>query len=308
MQGRTDLALELQKERIENQDIDGIKVIIRQDKELEIKETTILVENEEGANAIGKPIGAYITLESAHLGKEDESYHEEMSEALADVLKYMLGSSNSILVIGLGNKNVTADSLGPKTTENIYITRHLVQKNYYDDIIEISALSPGVMAQTGMETSEIIEGMVKQVGPDFVVAIDALAARSPEHLGRTIQVSNTGIVPGSGVGNHRNAINEDTVGVPVIAIGVPMVVSVPSIVDYVLDSVLKLQSKKQETNRHLMISDEDCEQIANRLEQDTIHDMYVTPKTIDEMVNKISNTIAEGINALLDNKSINTCH
>lgn len=305
MQGRTDLALELQKERIENQDIDGIKVIIRQDQELEIKETTILVENEEGAEAIGKPVGAYITLESAHLGKEDEDFHREMSEALSDVLKYMLGSSNSILVIGLGNQNVTADSLGPRTAENIYITRHLVQKNYYEDMIEISALSPGVMAQTGMETSEIIEGMVKQVGPDFVVAIDALAARGPEHLGRTIQISNTGIVPGSGVGNHRNAINEDSVGVPVIAIGVPMVVSVPSIVDYVLESVVKLQRGKTGLEETGMLTEEDWEEIANRLEQDTIQDMYVTPKTIDEMVNKISRTIGEAINSLLKPESIN---
>lgn len=297
MQGRTDLALELQKDFIANQDINGIKVIIRKDKELEIKETTIIVENEEGANAIGKPVGAYITLESAHLGIEDSDYHKEMSEALSDVLKYMIGSSNSILVIGLGNINVTADSLGPRTVERIYITRHLVEKNYYDNIIEISALSPGVMAQTGMETSEVIEGMVKQVKPDFVVAIDALAARGPEHLGRTIQVSNTGIVPGSGVGNHRNAINQETVGVPVIAIGVPMVVSVASMVDYVIDSIVAHEN--DENNNQMHFSDETCEKIANKLEEDTIQDMYVTPKTIDDMVNKISDTIANAMNSLL---------
>ncbi len=295
MQGRTDLALELQKEKVEKEQIEGIKVVIRRDKELEIKETTILVENEAGANAIGKPIGAYITLESVHLGKKDQEYHREMSEALSDVLKYMVGSSNSLLVIGLGNKYVTADSLGPKTAENIYITRHLVEQNYYDDMIEISSLSPGVMAQTGMETSEVIKAMVRQVRPDFVIAVDALAARGPEHLGRTIQISNTGIVPGSGVGNHRNAINEDSVGVPVIAIGVPMVVSVPSIVDYVLERIVELQKRRKEPS----LTEADCGEIADRLQKDTLQDMYVTPKTIDEMVNKISRTIADGINALL---------
>ena len=281
MQNRTDLALELKEEKNLGSKESGIIVKTRIDTVNQIKETKIIIKNKKGEQSLGKPKGSYITIEARDLSANDGSFHKEMSEALFLNLKEMLGKNKKILIAGLGNANVTADSLGPKVVNNLCITRHLKREGIGNYSIELSAITPGVMAQTGIETSEILEALVSKMKPDVLIAIDALAARSSSRLNKTIQISDTGIAPGSGVGNHRNEITEHTIGVPVLAIGVPTVISVPAII-------------------HDLLGDESLENEYENIDREFIS-MHVTPKNIDESMKRISYTISEGINHLLHN-------
>ena len=193
-------------------DYDGIKV-------------TKVVVDDNVSNLIGKKTGKYITIEAPQLSEDDTNYHREVSEEFSMVLRELMlevgerislkvkSGEWSILVVGLGNREVTADALGPRVVDNLFITRHILKEYgtyaFGNKIVnKISGIVPGVMAQTGMECVEIIRGIVKETSPDYVITIDALAARSTKRLGRTIQLTDTGIVPGSGVGNHRNALNK----------------------------------------------------------------------------------------------------
>ena len=185
---------------------------------------------------MGKPVGVYITLEAPDLAEKDEDYHREISEKLGEQLKELMeshGLGSKILVVGLGNADATPDSLGPRVLDHIQVTRHL-QAEYGPDFCErkgypvLSGIVPGVMAKTGMESAEIIRGIIGETRPDAVLAVDALAARSAERLAVTIQLSDTGIHPGSGVGNHRNGLTEESLGVPVFALGVPTVIQYDS--------------------------------------------------------------------------------
>lgn len=245
-QVRTDLALEA-KESYEADDvrIRGVRVKEEKDEEKEIYTTTVVIETENGARAMGKPAGTYITLEAPNMSAPDEGSHREISEELAhhlrELMKGVCPPDGSVLVVGLGNREVTPDALGPDVVNNLNITRHMIRVygRISDELRtsgEVSAIVPGVMAQTGMETVEIIRGVVEETQPDVVIVIDALAARSTKRLNRTIQITDTGINPGSGVGNHRNAINQEELGVPVIAVGVPTVVDAATIVNDTLRS------------------------------------------------------------------------
>ena len=281
MQNRTDLALELKEEKNLGSIQSGIVVKTRIDTTNHIKETKILIKNKKGEESLGKPRGTYITIEAKNLSANDGGFHKEMSEALFLNLREMLHKKKKILIAGLGNANVTADSLGPKVVNNLYITRHLQREGIGTYQFELSAIAPGVMAQTGIETSEILESLAARIKPDAVIAIDALAARSASRLNKTIQISDTGIAPGSGVGNHRNEITEHTIGVPVLAIGVPTVISVPAII-------------------HDIFGEESLENAYENIDEEFIS-MHVTPKNIDESMKRISYTISEGINHLLHN-------
>ena len=260
----------------------------------EVRVTTVRIETENGAAVMGKPVGNYITLEAPKMAEADESYHREISGKLMEVLERCLPEKEdgqSILIIGLGNRNVTPDALGPLVVEHLDITRHLV-KEYGKYALDgeanrlVSAVVPGVMGQTGMETVEIVRGIVEETEPDFVIAIDALAARSVRRLNRTIQIADTGIAPGSGVGNHRNAITEETVGVPVIAIGVPTVVDAATIVgDSIEEYVAKCRDEGMRENKEHLIPP-------------YLYGMFVTPKDIDETMERTSYTISEALNAL----------
>ena len=195
-----------------------------------------------------------------------------------------------ILVIGLGNREVTPDALGPKVIDQLFITRHLLEEfgKYMVELEEccsISGIVPGVMAQTGMETVEILQGVVAQTKPDIVIAVDALAARSIKRLNRTIQITDTGIIPGSGVGNYRNAITKEHLGIPVIAVGIPTVVDAATIV---ADFCTGLMENKQEL--------EEMEETVRGMIPPKLNAMYVTSKDIDEAVNRLSYTISEGLN------------
>lgn len=281
MQNRTDLALELKEEKNIGSAESGIIVKTRINTANHIKETKILIQNKKGERSLGKPKGSYITIEAGDLSSNDGSFHKEMSEALFLNLRQLLGRRKKILIAGLGNANVTADSLGPKVVNNLCITRHLQKEGIGKYQFELSAIAPGVMAQTGIETSEILESLAAKIKPDVLIAIDALAARSSSRLNKTIQISDTGIAPGSGVGNHRNEITEHTIGVPVFAIGVPTVISVPAII-------------------HDLFGEQPVENGYENIDEEFIS-MHVTPKNIDESMKRISYTISEGINHLLHN-------
>ncbi len=284
-QVRTDLALEA-RESIEGKDseIHGVKVEEEYDEDSDIHITTVIIETKNGAKAMGKPMGTYVTLEAPAMIEPEEDYHQEISDVLADEIRKLLSEpekEQSILVVGLGNREVTADSLGPNVADNLFINRHIVMeygKVAYNrtKMHMVSCIVPGVMAKTGMESAEIIRGVIDQTSPDQVIVIDALAARSTKRLNRTIQITNTGIHPGSGVGNHRNALTKESLKVPVLAIGVPTVVDAATIVG---DAVGEYPNALSELNN-----------------------MYVTSKDVDFQVQQISHILCDALNKALDMK------
>ena len=295
---RTDLALEA-REFVENANgaLRGIIVEEYKREKGEIHVTKVQITTKNGSKILGKPIGTYITLEVPHLCEAGENaevcmYHKEIAEEISGHLKELLPKDKenySVLLVGLGNREVTADALGPQVVEKIEVTRHIIKEYGILGVgdkkpILISAVVPGVMGKTGMESAEIIKGIVKETLPDVVIVIDALAARSIRRLNRTIQLSNTGIHPGSGVGNHRNAIDSKTLKVPVLAIGVPTVVDAATIVS---DAMEKMHKELKET-------------VFLQARESTVfgelNNMYVTPKDIDSTIKRVSFTLAEALN------------
>ena len=284
---RTDLALEA-KESIggEESGIHGVNVEEYYLDEDDIRVTKVEIGTKNAARTMGKPMGVYVTMEAPAMAEPDDGYHREISECLAKELRQILpgmGEEQAVLVVGLGNREVTADALGPQVVDNLLVTRHIVReygKRAYncEQMNQVSALEPGVMAKTGMETAEIVKGVVGETRPDVVIVIDALAARSTKRLNRTIQITNTGISPGSGVGNHRDAINVESLGVPVIAVGVPTVVDAATIVGDALE-------KHLEDKQQIYFSE--------------LNNMYMTGKDIDAVIKRVSYTLSEGINIAL---------
>ena len=289
---RTDLALET-TERFaeENTEIRGVEVHEEYNEEKDVRTTVVKIVTENGAKSMGRPQGTYITIEAPELSTPDEDYHREISEEISTHLRKLidLEKEKSVLVIGLGNAAITADALGPQVVDNLLMTRHII-KEYglrgikHKKMHRISGIAPGVMAQTGMETAEIGQGIVSETKPDIVVAIDARAARSVRRLSRTIQITDTGIHPGSGVGNHRNGLTEENLQVKVIGIGVPTVVDAATIVH---DSMAHLLDTLEETEQKEFLD----EMIAPNL-----YSMFVTPKDVDETIKYLSFTISEGLN------------
>ncbi len=298
---RTDLALEL-KDDIDDCDLsDGVSIYTSERENLDIKETIIEVTNKKGEKLLGKPIGTYITLESNELRGSDESIHEPFVEVLHEHLHEMIKDARKILVIGLGNRAVTPDALGPYVVDNLYITRHLLSEGIVKNVRELSAISPGVMAQTGIETQLILKSLCKEIEPDVVIAVDALAAREPSRLNSTIQICDTGISPGAGVGNNRGKINKETLGVKVIAIGVPTVISVPAIVNQSIEAMVNALMSEDKNHRfETTLTDAEKYELACELVEPELASMFVTPKNIDEAVKRVSYTISEAINSFFE--------
>ena len=273
---RTDLALE-ERESFDGSgvEIHGVEVEESCDEERDVRLTRVKIVSERGAREMGKSRGTYLTLEAPGLASPDEDYHREVSEVIADLLRELTGTAESVLVAGLGNRDVTPDALGPQAVSNLMITRHLIRE-YGREMMGmagccvVSGIVPGVMAQTGMETSEILQGIIEETRPDLLIVIDALAARSTRRLGRTVQITDTGIQPGSGVGNHRGSLTKESLGIPVIAIGVPTVVEAAAIV---------------------YDAQGNCEKMPPHL-----NGMFVTPKNIDELIRQLSFTLSEALN------------
>ena len=317
---RTDLALE-EKERFESDQVEVQGVVLEEeyDKEREIRVTTVRIETENGAKTMGKPVGTYLTIEAPNLSSPDEGIHREVSEELAkyliEVMKKIIPESEhdkEVLVIGLGNRQATPDALGPYVADNLNVTRHIVKEyGKYAALEEmncvVSAIVPGVMAQTGMETAEIIKGVVRETKPDLLIVIDALAARNSRRLNRTIQIADTGINPGSGVGNYRNAITKETIGVPVIAIGVPTVVDAVTIVSDTMENLLSaLETSESLKGVGLVLggySEAEKYELIKELIAPNLNSMFMTPKDIDETVKRLSYTISDGLNLAFSGQS-----
>lgn len=280
---RTDLILESSEiAEPEKEYMSGIKIEEKNLKEKDIKITDVQIISDTAAKRLGKQKGRYITIEAASLiDSNEESYHINVSEELKKAIISMLSMHNNIrhiLVAGLGNHDAMPDALGPVTVSNLRITRNIDEDAEYI----ISAIVPNVMAKTGMESAEVLQGIVAMTHPDLVIVIDALAARRMERLGRTIQITDTGIAPGSGVMNRRKKVNKEVLGVPVIAIGVPTVIDAGTIV---YDVISKISS------------DEDAKELKKYID-DYSENMYVTPKDIDDYIKRVSYTLSEAINGM----------
>ncbi len=289
-------------------EIDGVKVESKNDEI--VTTTTVDVLNENGATALSKEIGKYITMEIKDIKYLEEKDKNKIINTLSNEIKNLIGEdkTKSILVVGLGNIYVTPDSLGPKVVQTVDITRHLI--NFAKDLVEpdtrsVSALSPGVLGTTGIETSEIITSVCNEVKPDIVIAIDSLASSSINRLGTTIQLSNTGITPGAGVRNKREGINQNILNVPVIAIGVPTVVDMATITSEAIDKMVEVTKQKIE-NGDNSVSKEQIERVINIFNDDNKYNMIanaldtdnfiVTPKEIDDVIQIVSDLISSGIN------------
>jgi spore protease len=303
---RTDLALETGE--LLSQSGQGIKgVEITTDETEGITATWVKIVDSDGAEAMGKPVGNYITIESEAMKGNDADSHESIIKVMSEYVNKMIyvDKLESILVAGLGNWNVTPDALGPKAVEKILVTRHLSEhmpEALLGTLRPVSAISPGVMGITGIETGDIIKGIVGSAKPDLVVAIDALAARHIRRVNTTIQITDTGINPGAGLGNRRMRLSRETLGVPVVAIGVPTVVDAATLVNDTLGLILNEMSAAagESAAFYQMLTEmESAEKYALFTEILNNENMFVTPKEIDAVINRLADIIANALNIAL---------
>ena len=262
----------------------------------QVEEIQVFVETEEAARALEKAQGTYITLFHPALSHADVEDREEMIHALAKAVRDLIPDTGDVLVVGLGNRYMTADALGSRVLESLLITRHM--KDMTDGFLKgrlrgVCAAAPGVLGVTGMETAEMVRGMAEHVQPAAIIAIDALAARESSRICTTIQVTDTGILPGSGVGNHRVGLTKETLGVPVIAIGVPMVVYAAVIARDALTLLLDDMGMNEEEHEQAV------EGLVQKIACQGMGDLVVTPREVDELVGKVARIIADGLNLAL---------
>lgn len=286
-------------------------VIVDTEKSPEMTISRVRIVNEEGERALGKPKGYYVTLEVPRLRDKDPELTEKVSKNLAEELKTMidLPVDSTVLVIGLGNWNVTPDSLGPKVVEKLLVTKHLLEIipekfNAKKGLRPVCALAPGVLGITGIETGEIIKGVVERVKPDLVIVIDALAARSLERISTTIQISDSGIQPGSGVGNRRMAISRESIGVPVIAVGVPTVVDAATVASDTLDMIISEFERQARPDSEFYkmlktLNNQERYQLIREVLYPFVGELVVTPKEIDSLVENTARTLSGGLNLAL---------
>ena len=305
---RTDLASErrdiYQKANQVEGEIDGIESE-KEEIDENLKVERVKITNENGEKAIGKPVGNYITIDIQKLKIAQEEEIKKASEVLSNELRKIIDShidkQGEILVVGLGNIYVTPDALGPKVINNIEVTRHII--NYLPQYVEegtrmVSAISPGVLGTTGIETVEILKGIVDNIHPKLVIVIDALASRSIERISSTVQISDTGIVPGAGVGNTRSEISQKTLVIPVVAIGIPTVVETAVLVNDCLDLFIKKLQDEAKSNDYLnKLKEEDNYAEIKEALVPNDYNLIVTPKEIDDLIENKSDIVAQGINA-----------
>ncbi|MBC5638783.1 GPR endopeptidase [Ornithinibacillus sp. BX22] len=344
LQVRTDLAVEakdmyVEKETPSDEHIKGVKLKDIEENGIKISYVEI---DDEGAQLLGKKPGSYVTIYADGVKKQDTKRQDNAAKILAREIENLLEKNNikknaTGLIVGLGNWNVTPDALGPMTVEKVLVTSHLF-KLEHESVSEgyrpVGAVTPGVMGITGIETSNIIFGIVEKFKPDFVLAIDALASRSIERVNETIQLSDSGIHPGSGVGNKRKELSKETLGVPVLAIGVPTVVDAVTITSDTIDFILKHfgrewrekdrpskalapasmsfggkkyneedlpDSEKRQTFMGIVgnLSEEEKRKLISEVLTPTGYNMMVTPKEVDGFMVDMSHVLANGINAAL---------
>lgn len=303
---RTDLAIEAKQAYTEEnkRELDGVKV--DEEEEGEVKITTVTIESDEAGKELGKPKGHYITIDIPEFTIYDGETMDDVSQVVGKTLKKLVNISEDklVLVVGLGNWNVTPDALGPKVAEKIMVTRHL--KELMPDAIDesvrpVCAIAPGVLGITGIETGEVVKSLVQKIKPDLVICVDALGSRRLERVNRTIQIGDTGISPGAGVGNHRMQINEESLGVKVLAVGVPTVVDAATIandtIDLFLDELInKAESGKDFYNMLKSVDKNEKNALIREILNPFVGDLMVTPKDVDSVIDSLSKIIANGIN------------
>lgn len=309
-----DLALEAKEAASEVQgrvdELPGVHTEILEEQGIKI--TRIEVQNEEGARLIGKVPGHYITLEVPGLRHKDSKLQDRVATKFAQEFERFLKHLNispdaKVLLVGLGNWNVTPDALGPLVVENIMVTRHyfeLIPDQVHPGYRQVSALAPGVLGTTGIETSDIVYALVEKVQPDLVIAIDSLASKALERVNTTIQIADTGIHPGSGIGNKRKGLTKQELGVDVIAIGVPTVVYASTIVTSTMEMLIRHFKKRTNHTQQIFglmdqLSEPERLELIKEVLNPIGHDLLVTPKEIDEFIEDIANIIASGLNAAL---------
>lgn len=309
---RTDLALEAKEmaEAPNGGPIPGIQSETTEDGGITV--TQLHVENEQGAQAIGKMQGHYVTIEVPGLRNGDTGLQDRVATQFAKHFERFLerlsiSKTAKVLIVGLGNWNVTPDALGPIVVENVMVTRHyfeLMPDQVAPGYRPVSAVAPGVLGITGIESSEIVHGIVEKTKPDIIIAIDALASKAVERVNTTIQIADTGIHPGSGIGNKRKGLTKEILGVPVIAVGVPTVVYASTIVNNTLEMMSSHFTKQSGNTDQIMglinqMEDNERLQLVREVLSPLGHDLLVTPKEIDEFIEDIANIIASGLNASL---------
>lgn len=297
---RTDLAMEAREfycEQNKNKEPEGVRT--RTEERGNVLVTRVEIINARGEKLLGKPTGNYVTLECPSLtsGSPDEAEH------ISTILSHELGrllpkKCRSVFVAGLGNWNITPDALGPKTASKLFVTRHL--KEFLPsrtEAMEVCAISPGVLGLTGIETGEIIRGITNSLKPDCVIAIDALASRKMSRVNTTIQLSDTGISPGAGVGNHRFELTKESIGVSVIGIGVPTVVDAATIagdaVELLLQALLDQSEQKEELKKLSVLLENPYDALREVLHK---KNLIVAPKDADFAVTTVSKILAAGLN------------
>ena len=309
---RTDLALErrdlYKKANNIEDEVDGIETEEEKVDE-DIKITRVKVLNENGENAIGKKVRNYITIDINNLKIAGEEQIQKASEALTKELKELLKKhieeQEPLLVVGLGNLYVTPDALGPKVVQDIDVTRHILQ--YMPEALDkntrpVSAISPGVLGTTGIETLEILKGIVDNIKPKLLIIIDALASRSIERISSTVQIADTGIIPGAGVGNTRKELSIETLGIPVVAIGIPTVVEAATIAADSLDLFIQKVQEQAKSNDFLnQLQEEDKYEMIKEVLAPNDYNFIVTPKEIDELIENMKDIVARGINFATQN-------
>ncbi len=302
---RTDLAIEAHRDaQRAARRLPGVRASERTEDGVTISE--VVVETTEGADAVGKPVGRYVTFESRQLRRHDREHAAKVGKLLSETLESMLPKGEELseaLVVGLGNWQATPDALGPRVVSRLLVTRHLksvVPEDIQRRMRPVAALAPGVLGITGIETGEMVRAVVDRLRPGFVIAIDALAARSVERIASTIQVSDTGIQPGSGVGNHRAAINRESLGVPVLAIGVPTVVHAITIArDTIQGLIEELKDDVQFYEVLDELYDKQRDALITQVLGESVGDLMVTPKEIDAQIEDLSRLIAGALNTSL---------
>ncbi len=285
---RTDLAFELNENagslegvRLQEIEVDGFAC------------TKVYVETQKGAEKLGKPVGTYITLDIGDVSQKDAKELKRAAESIAKAMGEILGpTKRAALVVGLGNRQITPDSLGPKTCEKVFVTRHIkdhLPEIAGEEVASVSAIAPGVLGVTGMEAEEVIKGVSCQIEPEVIFAIDALASRKTERIGSSVQISNTGIAPGSGLGNHRNELTKKTLGMEVIAIGMPMVTYASTIACDLLEAAFDKT-----------VEEEDIRLVFRAIEAANGAELIVTPKNIDVLSEKAAVLLALSLNLALN--------
>lgn len=305
----TDLAVEARELYHEKNDVEiqGVSVDVEEKENYTITRVEVLDKN--GMEIMGKPIGKYITVEVPSMNNADEDLKDEISLILSDEIKKMgLNKPESkILIIGLGNWNISSDALGPRIVERILVTRQYFvnfNKDYDDTMSSVAAMAPGVMGITGIESIDIIQGVVERIKPDLLIAVDALASRKMNRVGTTIQLSDTGISPGSGVGNKRKTLNKENLGIPVLSIGIPTVVDAATMVSDTLDLIINAMKEDAEVGKEFYkildeLEEEERYSLVSEVLNPFMANTIVTPKDIDVLIDDTSAIIANALNIAL---------